>query len=62
MKDELLIRGVKGFDRHPSAYDWVPYVTLDGKYLFFNSDRSGSWDIYWVDAKIIEELRPNELK
>lgn len=45
-----------------SAYDWVPYVTLDGKYLFFNSTRSGSWDIYWVDAKIIEDLKPEELK
>ena len=30
------------------------YVTPDGKYLFFN--RNG--DIYWVDAKIIETLRP----
>lgn len=45
-----------------SAYDWVPYVTPDGKYFFFNSTRSGSWDIYWVDAKIIEELKPEELK
>jgi len=45
-----------------SAYDWVPNVTLDGKYFFFNSTRSGSWDIYWVDAKIIEELKPKALK
>jgi len=45
-----------------SAYDWVPYVTPDGKYFFFNSMRSGSWDIYWVDAKIIEDLKPKELK
>lgn len=45
-----------------SAYDWVPYVTPDGKYFFFNSTRSGSWDIYWVDAKIIEDLKPKELK
>jgi len=29
------------------------YVTPDGKYLFFN--RNG--DIYWLDAKIIENLR-----
>ena len=39
------------------AYDWVPSVTPDGKYFFFNSLRSGSWDIYWVDAKIIERLK-----
>ena len=45
-----------------SAYDWVPYVTPDGKYFFFNSTRSGSWDIYWVDARIIEELKPETLK
>ena len=45
-----------------SSYDWVPYVTQDGKYFFFNSTRSGNWDIYWVDAKIIEDLKPEELK
>ena len=39
-----------------------PYVTPDGKYIFFNSGRNGNWDIYWVDAKIIEELKPEELK
>lgn len=45
-----------------SAYDWVPHVTPDGKYFFFNSTRLGSWDIYWVDAKVIEDLKPKELK
>jgi Tol biopolymer transport system component len=45
-----------------SAHDWVPYVTSDGKYFFFNSKRPGSWDVYWVDAKIIEDLKPEELK
>lgn len=45
-----------------SAYDWVPYVTPDGKYFFFNSTRSGNWDIYWVDAKIIEDLKPEKTK
>jgi hypothetical protein len=34
------------------------YVTMDQKYLFFN--RGG--DIYWVDAKIIDELKPKNLK
>lgn len=42
----------------------APRLTYDGKYLFFEKyepqyDKS---DIYWVDAKIIEELKPNELK
>lgn len=39
-----------------------PIVSPDGKYLFFNSGRNGNYDVYWVDAKIIEELKPEELK
>jgi hypothetical protein len=35
-----------------------PYISPDGKYLFFNSGRNGNYDIYWVSSKIIEELRP----
>ena len=35
------------------------YVTPDGNYLFFNNpDGSGNGDIFWVDAQIIETLRP----
>jgi hypothetical protein len=62
-----------------------PYVSPDGKYLFFCSDRpnpqiqvtersltfeefvkridgpgNGFQDIYWIDAKIIKELKPKE--
>lgn len=61
-----------------------PYVSPDGKYLFYVTDKvnenlltdkklsyreivdlymnpgNGWCDIYWVDAKIIEELRPKE--
>ena len=61
-----------------------PYVSPDGKYLFFITDKinkklventelsfreiieiynnagNGWSDIYWVDARIIEELRPKE--
>jgi hypothetical protein len=38
-----------------------PYVSFDGKYLFFSAGnpKVGS-DIYWVSAKVIEELRPKE--
>lgn len=39
-----------------------PVVTLDGKYLFFTSRRRGNADIYWVDAKIIEQLRSKAYK
>jgi hypothetical protein len=41
-----------------------PYVSPDKKYFFFVSDMdNGNWhyDVYWVDAKIIEELKPDEL-
>jgi Tol biopolymer transport system component len=51
-----------GENINSKAFDWVPYVTPDGKYFFFNSNRKGSWDIYWVDANIIEELKPQDLK
>ena len=39
-------------------YDAIPYISSDRKYLFFY--RTG--DIYWVDAKIIEELMPDKLE
>ena len=66
--------------------DKRPFVSFDGKYLFFASDRiknperpkkamnltelkqllhvpANGWEhIYWVDAKVIEELKPKELK
>jgi Tol biopolymer transport system component len=65
-----------------SATEVYPFVTPDGKYLFFGSNRTvhadysetpltydekiailnspgnGNHDIYWVDAKVIDELRP----
>ncbi len=66
----------------PSGSEWSPYVTPDGKYLFFMSTRTagqnrpdkltrshleevyagpqnGNPDIYWVDAAIIDLLRPD---
>lgn len=33
--------------------DYCPFVTRDGRYLFFSSKR----DIYWVDASIIDTYR-----
>jgi hypothetical protein len=41
--------------------DSSPRITPDGKYLFFQSVRKGSGasrGLYWVSAKIIDELRP----
>jgi hypothetical protein len=57
-----------------SAHENRPFVTLDGRYFCFTSDRvvndpaleeirpgdrprSGSRDIYWVDAAIFDGLR-----
>jgi hypothetical protein len=46
--------------------DWeaADTVTTDGKYLFFNSnivsDKYENVDIFWVDAQIIETLRPKQ--
>ena len=37
------------------------YMTPDGKYLFFTSNRNGTMDTWWVDAIIVEELRQNAL-
>ncbi len=46
-----------------SPYDeYIPYITPDGKYFFFTTNISGNRDIYWVDARIIEGLKSEELK
>lgn len=39
--------------------EFRPYITPDGRYLFFTSSRSESMngDIYWVDAAVISELK-----
>jgi hypothetical protein len=41
--------------------DFYASVTPDGKYILFNRTmKKGNIDIYWVDAQIIETLRPKE--
>jgi len=46
------------------AWEASASVTPDGKYLFFNrnmgSDEFENVDIFWVDAQIIETLRPKQ--
>ena len=39
-----------------------PYVSSDGKFLFFERRINGIFDYMWIDAGIIEELKPKELK
>lgn len=40
-----------------AANEERPFVTPDGKYLFFTTTRNGCLDIFWVDATIIEDLK-----
>jgi len=46
-------------------YEFRPYVTPDGKYLFFTSNRPNqghTGNIFWVDAGVIEDLKPASFK
>jgi len=46
-----------------SSHDEIcPSLSQDGQYLFFTSRRRGKADIFWIDTKIIGELKPEELK
>ena len=49
-----------GNEINSEGYDFCPMLTPDGKFLFFtrNIDRNG--DIYWVDAKVINNLNNNK--
>jgi hypothetical protein len=52
---------VNAGDKINSPYDdWAAYVTSDGRYFFFTSrkrSKGNEPDIYWVDAKIIKDLK-----
>ena len=37
-------------------HELCPFVSADGRFLFYTSNQ----DIYWVDAKIIDQMRPKE--
>lgn len=43
-----------GTSVNTSNYEYCPFVTKDGKFLFFTSNQ----DIYWVSIDIIEQFRP----
>ncbi len=38
--------------------EYIPYVTPDGNYFFFTSNKAGNREIYWVDAKILDTYKP----
>jgi hypothetical protein len=37
--------------------DNLPFVSIDGKYLFYKSDKDEQPKIYWISARIIEKLK-----
>jgi len=43
-----------------SSEQILPMVSRDGKYLFMRTQRNGISGVYWMDAKIIEELKPKK--
>ncbi|MFH1196489.1 MAG: hypothetical protein V1720_12370 [bacterium] len=45
-----------GNEINSSRHESNPFLSPDGKYLFF----SRGFNIYWVSANVIEELRPEE--
>jgi Tol biopolymer transport system component len=40
--------------------EYIPSVSRDGRFFFFTSNRTGQRDIYWMEASVIERLRPEE--
>jgi len=42
--------------------EFAAFVSPDGKYLFFSRRINGNGDIFWVDSKIIQDLKLEELK
>jgi len=64
-KDGTWGNGINLGDKiNTSAWEASASITPDGKYLFFSrnvgSDDFENVDIFWVDAKIIETLRPKQ--
>ncbi len=43
-------------------HEYCPIVSPDGKYFFFTSNRLGNEDIYWVDSKVILDLKKKKIK
>jgi Tol biopolymer transport system component len=50
--ESININRCEGFPEHAA----IPHVSFDGKYLFFSSQG----DIYWVDARIVQDLKPTK--
>lgn len=42
-----------------AGHEYCPMVTPDGRYLFYSTRGETTGDIWWVDASILETLRPH---
>lgn len=42
------------------ASERFPYISPDGNYFFFGSNRTGNYDIYWISASIIYSIKKNK--
>ena len=45
-----------------AAEELFPGISPDGKYLFFTSSRKGNYYTYWMDTKIINNLKSNIMR
>ena len=44
------------------AFEHFASLSPDRRYFFFGSDRDGNMDAYWVEAKIIDDLKANSTR
>lgn len=53
-----------GLRINSDMHELCPNVTADRKYLFFNRNHGEKGDlrIFWVSAKIIDDMKSEELK
>jgi len=42
------------------SHDYCPMLSPDGKYLFYSSKKRGQDDVYWINAKIINDFKPKK--
>ncbi len=55
---EIISTGYRGLHK---SFSEMP-LTYEDKIRILNSPGNGVGDIYWVDAKIIEQFKPDDLK
>jgi hypothetical protein len=51
-----------GSEINSAGSEYGSTISPDGKYFFYTSNKNGSEDIYWISAKIIEEVKQKETK